>query len=284
MSENISEMKEEKTVLTPGEILSKARIAKNISVDAVAMELLVSKDRIVELENDNYAKIAAPVYARGYLRSYAHFLQIPEDEVLESFSKMDWYRENKKEDFVLLHPLSEASEVKNKHNATWLIYVFAIIVVVVFFAVFLHKHNAVDTDRPVSNTELVEQKIPVSSNQQDASSVQTNDANPVQINNGDSKNNVDPAAAAQEVQPQQQQAQAPLLQKVESIPQSSQSDQSSQSSQASQSNLDENAKNSDVKVEKTKHSTNAASKKKKAAKAKSDDLDSAVEDDSVDQD
>lgn len=273
MSENISEMREEKTFATPGEILSKARIAKNISIDAVAMELLVSKDRIVELENDNYAKIAAPVYARGYLRSYAHFLQIPDDEVLESFAKMDWYRENKKEDFVLLHPLSEASEVKNKHNATWLIYVFAIIVVVVFFAMFLHKRIAVDADKPANNNELVEQKIPVTAN--------APDVNSAKISDGDSKDKVDPMAPAQEVQPQlqQQQAQAPLLQKVESIPQVSQSDQSSQSS------LDDNLKNNgnEVKAEKNKHRINAASKKK-SDKVKSDDLDSAVEDDSTNPD
>lgn len=79
-------------VETPGQMIKDARVAKQISVAEVVQKLLLSKQIVAALEDDDYSKISAPVYAEGYLRAYAQFLQIPVDIILKSFRKLDVYR------------------------------------------------------------------------------------------------------------------------------------------------------------------------------------------------
>ena len=76
---------------TPGQIIKAAREARQISLSEVAQRLLLSKQIIAAIEEDNYTKIPAKVYAEGYLKAYAQFLQIPIDGLLESFRRLNIY-------------------------------------------------------------------------------------------------------------------------------------------------------------------------------------------------
>lgn len=90
----MNEVLESATIIlkkTPGQILKAAREAKQISISEVTQRLLLSKNVIIAIENDDYSKIAAPVYAEGYLKAYAQFLQVPVDMVLMSFRRLDVY-------------------------------------------------------------------------------------------------------------------------------------------------------------------------------------------------
>jgi cytoskeleton protein RodZ len=71
--------------LTIGQQLQQARTARSLTQEDVAKQLFVSKQLINDLEGDNYLKIAAPVYARGYIASYARFVQISVDRLLKEF-------------------------------------------------------------------------------------------------------------------------------------------------------------------------------------------------------
>jgi len=84
VSETVSE-------LTPGQILKAAREAKQINIGEIAQRLLLSKSTIAAIEEDDYSRIPAPVYAEGYLKAYAQFLQIPVDTVLASFRRLNMY-------------------------------------------------------------------------------------------------------------------------------------------------------------------------------------------------
>jgi|GEM_PF-6103909 len=77
------------TFLTPGQQLSQAREAKGLSLEMVAKQLFVSEKIIIALESDDYTKIVAPVYARGYLLSYARLMQIPTEPLLVEFAKFE---------------------------------------------------------------------------------------------------------------------------------------------------------------------------------------------------
>lgn len=68
--------------LSIGQQLRAAREAQGLSIEDVARQLLLSKQLVGEIENDDYRKIAAPVYVNGYLRSYAQLLKIPIDLTL----------------------------------------------------------------------------------------------------------------------------------------------------------------------------------------------------------
>ncbi|MEI8054516.1 MAG: helix-turn-helix domain-containing protein [bacterium] len=84
---------ESTTVLeqTPGQILKAAREAKQIGIGEVTQRLLLSKSIVAAIEEDDYSRIPAPVYAEGYLKAYAQFLQIPVDTVLVGFRRLNVY-------------------------------------------------------------------------------------------------------------------------------------------------------------------------------------------------
>lgn len=82
---------------TPGQILRTARESSSISIEEVSQALLLNKSVINALEADDYSSIVAKVYAEGYLKAYAIFLQLPVTTVLESFRDLNIYHDNDNE-------------------------------------------------------------------------------------------------------------------------------------------------------------------------------------------
>ena len=74
--------------LTLGQKLKQTREEANLRQEDVAQRLFLSKKIINALENDDYSNIAAPTYARGYLRSYAQLLMLSDVEILKAFDKL----------------------------------------------------------------------------------------------------------------------------------------------------------------------------------------------------
>lgn len=68
--------------LSVGQQLRAAREAQGIGIEDVARQLLLSRQLVTDMENDDYRNIVAPVYVRGYLRSYAQFLKLSIDPSL----------------------------------------------------------------------------------------------------------------------------------------------------------------------------------------------------------
>jgi cytoskeleton protein RodZ len=74
---------------SPGSILRAAREAKKITLIDAANELRLSPARLNDLEDNKFSEMGAITFAKGYLRSYARFLDISEAEVLQSFDEMN---------------------------------------------------------------------------------------------------------------------------------------------------------------------------------------------------
>lgn len=73
----------------PGARLRAKRESLGWSVEQVADKLYLDARYIRALEQDRHAEIAAPVYVRGYLRSYALLLQLPADAIVECYTAAD---------------------------------------------------------------------------------------------------------------------------------------------------------------------------------------------------
>ena len=86
---------ESDTGLTLGKKLSQAREGLGLSVGEVAERLKLSARQIEALEKDDYSNLPETVFVRGFLRSYARFLNLDETEVL---TDLDAALPNKKED------------------------------------------------------------------------------------------------------------------------------------------------------------------------------------------
>ena len=70
-----------------GAQLAAARKARNLDIDRVARELKLDAAVIEALENDDSAALPAAIFVKGYLRSYARLVGLPEHRLLNSFSR-----------------------------------------------------------------------------------------------------------------------------------------------------------------------------------------------------
>ncbi|MFO1430848.1 MAG: RodZ family helix-turn-helix domain-containing protein [Candidatus Competibacteraceae bacterium] len=71
-----------------GALLSKARQARGLERQEVALRLGLSQEIIRALEEGNAQQVDAPVFVRGYLLRYARFLGLPEQEILERYRNL----------------------------------------------------------------------------------------------------------------------------------------------------------------------------------------------------
>lgn len=72
--------------LTPlGETLQRARQTKGITIEDAERVTRIPKKYLEALEFENYSILPAPVYARGFLRSYAAYLGLDAQDLLPFF-------------------------------------------------------------------------------------------------------------------------------------------------------------------------------------------------------
>lgn len=69
--------------VSPGELLRHARKDKGLSIDEVLPHLGLPGRVLKALENDEYERLPAPMYVRGYVRRYCALLGISDEPVLE---------------------------------------------------------------------------------------------------------------------------------------------------------------------------------------------------------
>lgn len=68
-----------------GQIFKEARISRGYTESEVAERIKMNAQMIVDLEAENYSRIAAPIYGKGYVRKYAEFLGIDYRPLVEEF-------------------------------------------------------------------------------------------------------------------------------------------------------------------------------------------------------
>lgn len=72
---------------SPGARLRAARENRGLSLETAAEALGVSDEILGALEADDYGRLGAPVYVRGYLRKYARFLDLDGDELVRDYER-----------------------------------------------------------------------------------------------------------------------------------------------------------------------------------------------------
>lgn len=71
----------------PGDILRQAREEKGWTIAEVANKLNLTAQRVNEVEQGAFDKVPGHTFARGYVRSYAKLLGIPQEELVEAFDR-----------------------------------------------------------------------------------------------------------------------------------------------------------------------------------------------------
>ncbi len=70
---------------TLGETLRETRVKKNVSLSEAAVATRVKIQILTALEKDDYSNIPAPVYAKGFVRMYAEYLELDQRKCIEEY-------------------------------------------------------------------------------------------------------------------------------------------------------------------------------------------------------
>lgn len=82
-----------------GERLAEARRARDVSIQEIANALHLDEHKVRALEQNEFEKLGAPVFAKGYLRKYAALVGVSVDDILA-----DYYRLNRSTGTQLVIP------------------------------------------------------------------------------------------------------------------------------------------------------------------------------------
>lgn len=77
-----------KPVASPGARLRAERERRGLGIQQVTEALHVDARLVEAMENDRFAAFDAPVYARGFLRKYAGWLELPDAELLAAYEQL----------------------------------------------------------------------------------------------------------------------------------------------------------------------------------------------------
>ena len=149
---------------TVGQILSITRNSKNLSINDIAIELKISKNIIIDLENDNIKNNSNIIFNIGHLRSYSNFLDLDTDIIIKKFKNDLSF--NIEEEKLNITPIVENNIFKIEK-----IFAASIILIVFtsFYFLFLDKDEneinfALIPDIPESLEPIVEKAYTLNNN------------------------------------------------------------------------------------------------------------------------
>ncbi|TDB61066.1 cytoskeleton protein RodZ [Photorhabdus khanii] len=116
----------EQAHLTAGQLLRQAREQHGLTQQTVADRLCLKLSTIRDIEEDNIPANMVPTFLRGYVRSYAKLVQIPEAEILAILDKHTPAKTAK------VSPMQSFSlGKKRKKRESWLMWITWLIILVV---------------------------------------------------------------------------------------------------------------------------------------------------------
>ncbi|ALS99338.1 RodZ domain-containing protein [Lacimicrobium alkaliphilum] len=83
------EQSAEEQVAGPGTLLKNARVEKGLSQEEVASRLNLRLANVQDLEAEHFDKTISVTFIRGYLKAYAKLLEVPVDEVLKAYERVN---------------------------------------------------------------------------------------------------------------------------------------------------------------------------------------------------
>lgn len=106
---------------TPGEILKAEREKQGLSIIDISSRLCLSAQFVEEIERDDYSHLAARVYARGHVKSYAHLLGIPEEKIISALENVEMNFATAKDTVAIdsekSAPIYQAIESSQQHSS-----------------------------------------------------------------------------------------------------------------------------------------------------------------------
>lgn len=150
-----------------GEKLKDERIKQGFTLQEVEEDTKIRKFYLEAIENDNYGILPPKVYATGFVRRYAKFLGLNEDEYAELF-KQAAYGSSDKEELIEIKPQSDRGKGLES-TITWKNVVVALVFLLVviwvgdyLIAYFTKEHSSPpnNINQPIVEQPIVEEEKP----------------------------------------------------------------------------------------------------------------------------
>ena len=141
---------------TVGKILSIRRNAKNLSINDISIELKISKNVIIDLENDNIKNNTDIIFNVGHLRSYSNFLELDTEIIIKKFKNDLSFNINKEKKNITPIVENNFFKIERLFAASLILIVFSS-----FYFLFIYEYNnqidyALVPDIPESLEPIIE--------------------------------------------------------------------------------------------------------------------------------
>src|SRR5690348_7204090 len=70
-----------------GETLRHARLKRNLELSRISSELKISSSMLKAIEENRFDKLPGGVFARSFVRQYARFLELDENEIMGELNR-----------------------------------------------------------------------------------------------------------------------------------------------------------------------------------------------------
>lgn len=119
-------------MLSVGELLSKERIKKNLTLSQVEKEIRVREKILESVENNDWSQFSSKIYITGIIRNYARYLGLDPNKMI-IFFRRDY---EKKEDIKFKKRVSQSYL---KPQTKKIVYGIFIVIIFIFFAYFTYQ-------------------------------------------------------------------------------------------------------------------------------------------------
>lgn len=114
---------------SPGQRLRQAREARQLTRDAVALQMRIEPKVIEALERDDYAQLPAAVFVRGYLRAYAKLVGLVAEPLVDAFDQRTTHTPP-----PLVLPTAVGPDMERRSGYTrWIVFVLAALSLLLFY-------------------------------------------------------------------------------------------------------------------------------------------------------
>ena len=122
--------------MSVGEYLKTVRIKKNIQIQTVSKELHISFFYLNAIENDEFSKTPGGAFTIGYIRSYANYLNLDSNEIVNKFKTQVTLSE-------IPEPIELSKPVEVFYSPIKIISFFIIVSIsITFYVLFIDKFNS----------------------------------------------------------------------------------------------------------------------------------------------
>ncbi|MDQ6919941.1 MAG: helix-turn-helix domain-containing protein, partial [Candidatus Dormibacteraeota bacterium] len=129
--------------MTLGSLLGAARAARGVTLEQAATATRIRVHHLAALEEDRLGSLPAPVYVRGYLRTYAGYLEVDADALVDAYEETYDATES-----LAITPLSTFTATPNMVLTAPIAGAVGLVLLVLAFAGYVYRE--LDSVRPPS--------------------------------------------------------------------------------------------------------------------------------------